>query len=168
MAFPPRGNRMPRSLRPFAAYVLPTESTLSVYILPPIFIVAEVSCLRRSKGSPTDFTEFTELLAECILPQISQICTDGFAEYILPQISQNSQNFLLRIFSHRFHRSAQMVRVPSRGCTCLKCTNREEVHQPKISSICVDLCNLWYALCCCGGKDTSATIFRSLTICVDL
>ena len=26
------------------------------------------------------------------------------AESILPQISQNSQNFLLRVFSHRFHR----------------------------------------------------------------
>ena len=41
--------------------------------------------------SPTDFTEFTELLAACILPQISQ----------------NSQNFLLRVFSHRFHRFTQ-------------------------------------------------------------
>ena len=44
---------------------------------------------------PTDFTEFTELLAECILPQISQ----------------NSQKLLLGRFSHRFHRSTQMVRV---------------------------------------------------------
>ena len=78
MALPPRGNRMPRSLRPFAAYVLPTESTLSVYILPPIFIVAEVSCLRRSKGSPTEYADLTEVFAENILPQISlQICTDG-------------------------------------------------------------------------------------------
>ena len=58
--------------------------------------------------SPTDFTEFTEVLTECILPQISQ----------------NSQKFLLRLFSHRFHRSTQIVWVPSRGCTCLKCTNR--------------------------------------------
>ena len=57
--------------------------------------------------SPTDFTEFTELLAEIVLPQISQ----------------NSQNFLLSVFSHRFHRSTQIVWVPSRGCTCLKCTN---------------------------------------------
>ena len=87
---------------------------------------------------------------------------------ILPRNPQNSQNFLLSVFSHRFHRFTQMVRVPSRGCTCLKCTNRARSAPPKISSICVDLCNLWYALCCCGGKDTSATIFRSLTICVDL
>ena len=57
--------------------------------------------------SPTDFTEFTELLAECILPQISQ----------------NSQNRLLGMVSHRFHRFTQIVWVPSRGCTCLKCTN---------------------------------------------
>ena len=74
--------------------------------------------------SPTDFTEFTELLAEIVLPQISQICTELLVECILPQISQNSQNFLQRLFSHRFHRSTQIVWVPSRGCTCLKCTNR--------------------------------------------
>ena len=43
---------------------------------------------------------------------------------ILPRNPQNSQNFLLSVFSHRFHRFTQMVRVPSRGCTCLKCTNR--------------------------------------------
>ena len=120
--------------------------------------------------SPTDFTEFTELLAEIVLPQISQnsqnfllrlfshryhrftellagivlpqisrIYTELLAECILPQISQNSQNFLLKLFSHRFHRSTQIVWVrrfshrfhrstqivwvPSRGCTCLKCTN---------------------------------------------
>ena len=41
--------------------------------------------------SPTDFTEFTELLAEFVLPQISQICTELLAEIVLPQISQNSQ-----------------------------------------------------------------------------
>ena len=58
-------------------------------------------------GSPTESTEFTEVLAEIVLPQISQ----------------NSQNFLQRLFSHRFHRSTQIVWVPSRGCTCLKCTN---------------------------------------------
>ena len=60
--------------------------------------------------SPTDFTEFTELLAEIVLPQISQIYTEVLAEIVLPQISQNSQNsqnFLLRLFSHRFHRFAQ-------------------------------------------------------------
>ena len=29
-------------------------------------------------------------------------------------------------------------------------------------------CNLWESLCCCGGKDTSATIFRTQRICVNL
>ena len=70
--------------------------------------------------SPTDFTEFTETLAGDILPQISR----------------NSQKLLRGIFSHRLHGSTQIVWVPSRGCTCLKCTNRarstpteQEVHQ---------------------------------------
>ena len=35
-----------------------------------------------------------------------------------------TQNFLLNKFSHRFHRFTQMVWLPSRGCTCLKCTNQ--------------------------------------------
>ena len=61
----------------------PTESTLTAYILPQIFIVAEVSCLRRSKVPPTEYADITEVFAENILPQIS---------------------LLLRIFSHRFHR----------------------------------------------------------------
>ncbi len=60
--------------------------------------------------SPTDFHSSGGILASA-------------ASKCLPQISQNSQNFLLSVFSHRFHRFTQMVRVPSRGCTCLKCTN---------------------------------------------
>ena len=66
-----------------------------------IDIIPQISLLLRvfSHGShssccvysPTDFTEFTELLAEIVLPQISQ----------------NSQNFLLSVFSHRFHRFTQ-------------------------------------------------------------
>ena len=63
--------------------------------------------------SPTDFTEFTELLAACILPQISQIYTELLAEIVLPQISQNSQ----------------IVWVPSRGCTCLIRSIRCEISQ---------------------------------------
>ena len=94
--------------------------------------------------------------------------TDCLGAKILPQNPQNSQKLLLGIFSHRlhrsaqivwvrrfshrlhgsaqivwvrrfshrFHRSAQIVWVPSRGCTCLKCTNiargaptEQEVHQ---------------------------------------
>ena len=46
----------------------------------------------QNRYSPTESTEPTELLAECILPQIAQIYTE--------------------------------VRLPSRGCTCLKCTNQ--------------------------------------------
>ena len=48
------------------------------------------------------------LLAEDILPRISQIYTELLAEDVLPQISQICTE----------------VRLPSRGCTCLKCTNR--------------------------------------------
>ena len=101
-------------------FILMVMFTCSGGLWPPpqsIDILPQISLLLRvfSHGnhssccvySPTDFTEFTELLAACILPQISQ----------------NSQNFLLRLFSHRFHRSTQIVWVPSRGCTCLKCTN---------------------------------------------
>ncbi len=49
--------------------------------------------------SPTDFT-----LAGDVLPQIAQIYTELLAEVILPQISQ--------IYTE--------VRLPSRGCTCLR------------------------------------------------
>ena len=58
---------------------------------------------------------------------------------ILPRNPQNPQNFLLSVFSHRFHRFTQKLGCLQGG-----------------------------ALCCCGGKDTSATIFRTLTICVNL
>ena len=40
--------------------------------------------------------------AKC-LPQISQIYTELLVGDILPQNTQISQNFLLRMFSHRFH-----------------------------------------------------------------
>ena len=99
----------------------------SIDILPQISLLLRVFSHGSHSSccvySPTDFTEFTELLAEIVLPQISQIYTELLAACILPQISQNSQKFLLRLFSHRFHRSTQIVWVPSRGCTCLKCTN---------------------------------------------
>ena len=166
----------------------------SIDILPQISLLLRVFSHGNHSSccvySPTDFTEFTELLAACILPQISQ----------------NSQNFLLRLFSHRFHRSTQIVWVrrfshrlhgstqivwvPSRGCTCLKCTNRatlvhlllcwctscsgkrqsraETSAPPEVSSFCVNLCNLWEAFCLLRRPETSATIFRTLTICVNL
>ena len=150
MALPPRGNRMSSHRIHTYCVCPPTDFHSSGGILPPP--QQRVSHrIRRShrslcwEYSPTDFTEFTELLAECILPQISQICTDWLGCLqggalvssapteqevhqpnkidILPRNPQNSQNFLQSVFSHRFHRFAQMVRVPSRGCTCLKCTN---------------------------------------------
>ena len=134
MALPPRGNRMPsHRIHSYCVYS-PTDFHSSGGILPPP--QQRVSHrIRRShrslcwEYSPTDFTEFTELLAECILPQIS---------------------LLLRIFSHRFHRFAQMVRV----------------HPLKLH-----LCNLWEDIpsrrfcefCAICGR-----IFRTQTICVDL
>ena len=64
----------------------------SIYILPQNLLLLRVFSHGSHSSccvySPTDFTEFTEVLAEIVLPQISQ----------------NSQNFLLRLFSHRFHR----------------------------------------------------------------
>ena len=154
--------------------------------------------------------------------------TDCLGAKILPQNPQNSQNFLLGIFSHRLHRSAQIVwvrrfshrfhRIHRNSCWGYSPTDFTDLHRlfgclqggalvssaptelrwctscyvgaletsapPEVSSFCVNLCNLWEAplskkfcadpcnlweaLCCCGGKDTSATIFRSLTICVNL
>ena len=74
-----------------------------------------MSSYHYSLFSPTDFTAWG------FLPQISQIYTELLAECVLPQISQ--------IYTE--------VRLPSRGCTCLKCTNRaisapteQLVHQP--------------------------------------
>ena len=71
-------------------------STLFLFVggygIPAIPTQPPFLCYKRS---PTESTEHTETLAE----------------NILPQISQNSQKFLLRIFSHRFHRSAQIVRL---------------------------------------------------------
>ena len=64
-------------------------------------------CTKQNRYSPTESTEPTELLAECILPQIAQIDTE--------------------------------VRLPSRGCTCLRSAlplararsapTKQEVHQ---------------------------------------
>ena len=102
----------------------------------------------------------------------------------------------VRRFSHRFHRIHRnscwgysptdftdlhrLLGCLQGGALVSSAPTEQEVHQrsyvgaletsapPEVSSFCVNLCNLWEALCCCGGKDTSATIFRSLTICVNL
>ena len=63
----------------------------SIDIIPQISLLLRVfSHVSHSSCcvySPTDFTEFTELLAECFLPR--------------------KPLFLLRLFSHRFHRFTQ-------------------------------------------------------------
>ena len=41
----------------------------------------------------------------------STLLQNVLAKYVLPQNSRNSQNRLAEIFSHRFHRFSQMVRV---------------------------------------------------------
>ena len=51
-------------------------------------------------------TEFRTHSCWDILPQISQIYTELLLRK-LPQISQNTQKFLVGIFSHRFHRFTQ-------------------------------------------------------------
>ena len=62
------------------SYVFFRNQTTFATILPQISL-----CLG---GPPTDCTEFTETLAEDVLPQIAQICTELLAEWSLPQISQ--------------------------------------------------------------------------------
>ena len=79
---------------------------------------------KQNRYSPTESTEPTELLAECILPQIAQIDTELLAECILPQISQIYTEVRLRKIVaevslppqlqsdfHRWHR------CNFRGCT---------------------------------------------------
>ena len=64
--------------------------------------------------SPTDFTAWG------FLPRIARIYTELLAECVLPQISQ--------IYTE--------VRLPSRGCTCLKCTNQARSAPTEISRFC--------------------------------
>ncbi|EHJ39997.1 hypothetical protein HMPREF0673_01516 [Leyella stercorea DSM 18206] len=77
--------------------------------------------------SPTEFTEFTEEVAESILPQISQIDTDRFFQGVhLSQVHQQSKKYTNRA------RSATTERVGAL-----------ETSAPLESSICENLCNLW-------------------------
>ena len=74
---------------------------------------------------------------------------------ILPRNPQNPQNFLLSVFSHRFHRSAQKLgylqggalvsSAPTelRWCTSCYVGALETSAPPEVSSICVNPCNLW-------------------------
>ena len=68
---------------------------------------------KQNRYSPTESTEPTELLAECILPRNPQ----------------NLQNFLLSIFSHRLHRFTQKLGCLQGGALVSsaptkKCTNQ--------------------------------------------
>ena len=77
--------------------------------------------------SPTEFTEFTEEVAESILPQISQIDTDRFFQGVhLSQVHQQSKKCTNRA------RSATTERVGAL-----------ETSAPHESNICENLCNLW-------------------------
>ena len=117
--------------------------------------------------SPTEYADFTELLAEVVLPQISQICTELLAGDGLPQNTLNSQNFWLRIFSHRLHRFTQklltsgghlsQVHQHSKRCTNVaRLVHLRQVHPLEgTQTICADLWILWENL-------------RTQTICVDL
>ena len=95
-----------------AEYILPQISQIYTEVRLPSRGCTCLKCTNRARSaptkqnrySPTESTEPTELLAECILPQISQIYTE--------------------------------VRLPSRGCTCLKCTNQARSSPPEISRFC--------------------------------
>ena len=142
----------------------------SIDILPQISLLLRVFSHGNHSSccvySPTDFTEFTELLAACILPQISQNSQNFLLRLFSHRFHRSTQIVWVRRFSHRFHRSTQIVWVPSRGCTCLKCTNvtrgisillgwctscsgkrqsRAETSAPPLK---LHLCHLWESLCC--------------------
>ena len=85
----------------------------------------------QNRYSPTESTEPTELLAECILPQISQIYTE--------------------------------VRLSSRGCTCLKCTNQARSSPPEISRV-----NSVGGILLRRRQGYLRYYLRTLIICVDL
>mgnify|MGYP004682377999 CR=1 FL=1 len=84
--------------------------------------------------SPTEFTEFTEEVAESILPQISQIDTDRFFQGVhLSQVHQQSKKYTNRARSTSTEQEVQQ----QNGLVHLR-----QVH-PLESSICENLCNLW-------------------------
>ncbi len=82
MALPPRGNCMPsHRIHSYCVYSPTDFHSYCVY-------------------SPTDFTDLHRWLG-CV--DSSGGILASAAAKCLPQISQNSQNFLLSVFSHRFH-----------------------------------------------------------------
>ena len=73
----------------------------SIDIIPQILLLLRVFSHGSHSSccvySPTDSTEFTEVLAECILPQISQIYTDclgAFKGVHLSQVHQRNKRYI--------------------------------------------------------------------------
>ena len=96
--------------------------------------------------SPTDFTDLHRLFG----------CLQGGALV-------SSAPTELRWCTSCYVGALETSAPPEVSSFCVNLCNLWEA--PLSKKFCVNLCNLWEALCCCGGKDTSATIFRSLTIC---
>ena len=154
--------------------------------------------------SPTESTEPTELLAECIPPQISQIYTEvrlrkivaevsglrstslpTFVLFVLFVVVHTTQYHvvrtritritrirlirLLNIFSHRLHRFTQKLGCLQGGCTSCSGKRQSRVETGAL----LKLAGSVNSACSVGGTllrrrpETSATIFRTLTICVD-
>ena len=98
-------------------------------------------------GSPTESTDLTELLAECILPQISQIYTEV-------RLSSSAPSEVSRF--------CEFCAICGRTAVCLVCA-LETSAPPKIASVQSVGVTLLRR-----RQDTSATIFRTQRICVDL
>ena len=107
--------------------------------------------------SPTDFTDFTETLAEWSLPQISQIYTEAAnfrgctcLRSALPLTRARSaptkQTVVLPQISQIYTEAANF-----RGCTCLKCTNQARSAPTE---------QYRYTSCYVGALETSAPPWR--------
>ena len=98
--------------------------------------------------SPTDFTEFTEVLAEIVLPQISQIYTDclgAFKGVHLSQVHQRNKRYIY--IARLVHlRHVHPLKLPSVEVTLLLRRQDTSATIFRTQRICVDLCNLWEAL----------------------
>ena len=88
---------------------------------------------KQNRYSPTESTEPTELLAEDVLPQISQNLQNCLLSVFSHRFHRLTQNCLLRIFSHRFHRFTQKLGCLQGGALVSARLCRlpeQEVHQP--------------------------------------
>ena len=121
---------------------------------------------RNSCGgySPTDFTDLHRLFG-CV--ESPTDCTDLHRLFGCLQGGAlvSSAPTELRWCTSCYVGALETSAPPEVSSFCVNLCNLWEA--PLCKKFCADPCNLWEAFCCCGGKDTSATIFRSLTICVD-